>query len=157
MSNSFSTSRNIELSTIFYLETELKNDWGNINIVKSFTNAYKAALPVVAINLSSINSGRREIGATTLLNDYIIDINIFASSDGLRIDLVDYIMNKLKDCWDYYTHSQTSGSPETLTRVADGKIFTTDYIMNDKINLGVDADVYDRFRSFIQIAVRPSE
>ena len=153
----FRQSRNVELSTIYYLETEIAKDWTGITVVKSFTNAYKANLPVIAIYLSNINNDRREIGGTTLLSDYTINIDIFATSDGQRIDLADYITDKLKDCFTYYLHSQTSGNPESLTRSADGTIFVTNYITSTKIDFAKNVDKYDLHRHFIQISVRKSE
>jgi hypothetical protein len=157
MSRYFSSTRNIELSTLYFLETEIAKDWTGISIVKSFANAYTSTLPVVAIELSSIDNSRREIGGTTLLKDYVIDINIFCTSAGQRIDLADYITDKLKDCWTYYLHSQTSGSPQTLTRVADGTIFVTDYITDNKLDFGENVDVTDKWRHLISVLVRKNE
>lgn len=153
----FRQNRNVELSTIFYLETSIKTDWNNVVVVKSFANAYTSTLPVVAIELSSTDNNRREIGGTTLLKDYVIDINIFCTSAGQRIDLADYITDKLKDCWTYYLHSQTSGSPQTLTRVADGTIFVTDYITDNKLDFGENVDVTDKWRHLISVSVRKNE
>jgi hypothetical protein len=156
MAHYFSESRNTELSTIFFLETCINNDWKGITVVKSFTNAYKSPLPVVAIYLSSTDNNRREIGGTALLKDYSINIDIFATSGGQRIDLADYIVEKLKDCWTYYLHSQTPGNPEELTRIADGSIMVTNYMTDMKIDFGENVDVTDRFRHLIQIQVRKS-
>lgn len=153
----FRESRNCELSTIYYLETAIANDWSGITVVKSFTNAYKTTLPVVAIYLSSTNNNRREIGGTSLVKDHFINIDIFATSNGQRIDLADYITDKLKDCWTYYLHSQTSGSPESLSRTPDGTIMVTNYITDTKIDFGENVEATDRFRHFIQIQVRKSE
>ena len=150
----FSESRNIELSLIRHLETNINTDWTAITVTKSFNQAYKATLPVVAIELSNINNERKEIGATTLIKECIINIDIFATSSGLRIDLADYIVDKLKDQFTYYDHSQTSGSPETLTRVASGHIMVVDFISDVKLNFGDQANVFDRFRHFISVAVR---
>jgi hypothetical protein len=153
----FRTARNVELSLIYYLETLINANWTGITTVKSFNSSYKASLPVVAIYLSDTDTIRREVGSTSLLQDFIISIDIFATSDGLRLDLADYIINALKDGCIYYSHSQTSGAPATLTRVADGRIFVTNYINDNKINFGEDVDVYDKYRHFIQISVRKSE
>ena len=152
----FSEARNVELSIIYFIETSVASDWDKVTVVKSFTNAYKAALPVIAIELSNVNTNRREVGSTTLLNDYIINIDIFATSNGQRIDLAHYISNKLKDGCVYYEHSQTSGDPETLTRIANGRVFVTDYLSNIKVNVGAEVDKYDKYRNFISISVRKS-
>lgn len=157
MAQSFSESRDLELSVIYYLETNIGTDWTGITVTKSFNQAYKASLPVVAIELSSINNDRKEIGSTTLVKNCIINIDIFATSSGLRIDLANYIVDKLKDQFTYYEHSQTSGSPETLTRTANGNVIVTDFISDIKLNFGGDADVFDRYRHFISISARKSD
>jgi hypothetical protein len=154
--SAFSTSRNIELSTIRYIETSIAADWTGITVTKSFSSAYKASLPVVAIELSTVNNDRKEIGSTEIVKECIINIDIFATSSGLRIDLADYIVNKLKDQFPYYIHSQTSGSPETLSRVVDGNVIVRDFISDTKLNFGEQADIYDRNRHFLSIAVRKS-
>jgi len=155
MPSYFRESRNIELSVIYDLETHLASDWTGITVVKRFTDAYKAAMPVVAISLSDTTNTRKEVGATSLLNDYYISIDIFAKSDGQRLDLADYIIDKLKDGCIYYTHSQTPGSPDTLTRTPAGFVHVNRFNMNHKIDLGDDGvDTYDRFRHYIEIVVR---
>lgn len=153
----FREGRNVELSTIYYLETSIATDWSNITVVKAFTNAYKSVLPVIAIYLSSTDNNRREVGGTTLIKDYTINIDIFSTSNGQRIDLSDYITDKLKDCWTYYTHSQTIGDTDSLTRVNAGTVMVTNYITDTKIDFGENVDVTDRFRHFIQVQVRKSE
>jgi len=151
----FKTSRNVELSVIYYLETQIKADWTGVSIVKSFINAYKEPLPVVAIRLTDCDYTRREIGSTTLLTTYTITIDLFCKSDGQRIDLSDFIIDKLKDGCIYYDHSQTSGDPETLTRVANGRLHTMRFVSNNKVDFGEEGvDIYDKFRSFIQIQMR---
>lgn len=153
MPNAFRETRDVELSTVYFLDTNITSDWSGITTVKSFTNAYKASLPVVAIRLLDTINNRKELGSTTYFNNYTIVIDIFADSDGLRLDLADYIMNKLKDGWIYYEHSQTSGSPETLTRVANGRLNIRRFVNNQKLDFGDDCDKYDRFRHFIQFEV----
>lgn len=153
----FSESRNIELSTIYYIETNINIDWSGISVVKSFNQAYKNSLPIIAIYLNSINNDRKEIGSTTLVKNCIINIDIFCNSDGQRLDLANYIVDKLKDQFIYYSHSQTSGSPETLTRVADGNVIVTDFISDNKLNFGGDSDVFDRHRHFISISAKKSD
>jgi len=156
MDSYFRESRNIELSILYYVETSIAANWSNVTVVKRFLDAYKSSLPVIAINLSTTDNNYKEVGTTSLYNDYIISIDIFAKSDGQRLDLADFIMDKLKDGCTYYTHSQTSGSPETLTRVAGGYIHVSRFSMNSRIDFGEEdgVDVYDRFRHFIEIAVR---
>ena len=151
----FQEARCAELSTIDYLETQINASWTAVSTIKSFTNAYKTALPVVCIRLLDTGSERREIGGTTLLNDYTIAIDLFCKSDGQRIDLAAFILDKLKDPWTYSDYSQTSGAPETLTKVANGKLHVRRFIENNKIDFGEEGvDKYDLFRHILMIQVR---
>jgi hypothetical protein len=151
----FRDTRNVELSVIYYLETQIAANWSGITVVKAFTDAYKSPMPVVAIRLSDTTSTRQEIGSTTLLNDYAITIDIFAKSEGQRIDLADFIMDQIKEGCTYYVHSQTSGNPEQLTRVDSGYIHVNQFGSNMKIDFGNEGvDVYDQHRHFIQVNVR---
>lgn len=151
----FRESRDIELSCIYYLETCFNADWTGITVVKSFTNAYDATLPVVCVELNSTDNIWKEIGSTSLYNDYTINIDIFAKSNGQRLDLADYIIEKIKEGFTYYDHSQTSGAPETLTRTANGRVFLHRFLSNYKLDFGTEGvDQWDRFRHFISISVK---
>jgi hypothetical protein len=153
----FRETRDCELSVIYYLETQITNDWSGVTVIKSFTDAYKGTLPIVCIRLTDTTNNRREVGSVTLLNDYTITVDIFATSDGQRLDLADYIMSKLNDGCVFYNHSQTSGTPTSLTRVADGRLYVHRFILNQALDFGEDADKYDRHRHLIQITFRKSE
>lgn len=151
----FREARNIELSTVYFVETNLNSDWTGITTVKSFVNAYKSELPVVCVELPDIVNNWREVGSTSLYNDYTINIDIFAKSHAQRLDLADYLVDKLKDGFTYYVHSQTSGAPETLTRVADGRIFVHRFLSNRKLDFGEEGvDKMDLYRHFLSISVR---
>jgi hypothetical protein len=151
----FREGRNVELSTVYFIETSINADWTGITTVKSFVNAYKAALPVISVEIPTIQNNLKEIGSTSLFNDYTINIDIFAKSHGQRMDLADYLVDKLKDGFTYYVHSQTSGDPETLTRVDSGRIHLYRFLSNQKLDFGEEGvDTYDRYRHFISIQVR---
>jgi hypothetical protein len=158
MNSYFRESRNVELSTVYFVETSISADWSGITVIKTFVNAYKSALPVICVHLSDTQNNREEVGSTSFWNDYNIMIDIFATSDGQRIDLSDYLIDKLKDCFPYYTHSQTPGAPETLTRVETGKLFVQRVLSNHKIDFGdYGVDTADKFRHFIHLVIKKTE
>lgn len=156
MANYFQQARNVELSTIYYLEQQINASWSNVNVVKSFTQVYDKPLPVVCIQLDSAARDRLEIGSNTLDNTYTITIDIFARSDGQRIDLADFIIDKLKDNWVYYIHSHKSGSPTELERTADGKVQLLSIIEDRKLEILPNLEEKDRFRHLITISVKKS-
>ena len=155
----FSKSRNIELSTLGYMETQLNASWTGITTVKTFKDAYDTNIPVpvVCIRLDSTNNARLELGAVTLDNRYLIIIDVFSRSDAQRVDLADFIVNQLKDGWDYNTYTRTSGSSTGgITGTATGKIFVTSWISDLKVSFGEEADPKDRYRHTIAVLVRKS-
>lgn len=145
----FQKARNVELSTIQHLETNLNADWSNITVVKGFKSAYDIALPVVAITESGVDSIRKEVGNTTHRKQFIIDIDIFAKSNAMRIDLADYVSNKLELGWVYYEYGHASGDKSTLTRTANGRVTFINFVTNRKVDLGIGAEQYDRYRHVI--------
>jgi len=153
MSPYFSKSRNIELSTIYYFETQIAASWAGINVVKSFAQVSSVALPVVCIRLLDTISVKKEIGNTAFQNTHGIIIDIFAKSDGQRIDLADFILSKLETNWTYYIHSHTSGNPAVLDRVADGKVNLLSITVNRRIDFTENVEEQDRFRHVISFLV----
>ena len=152
--SAFSVTRNIELSTIYYIETQIDANWTGVEVVKSFLSAYDKTLPVVCVRLLDTVSDRLEVGADTLLNIYGIAIDIFGTSDGQRIDLADFILNKLKSGWIYYTHSKASGAT-TLTRVSAGRLKVVEFVENARVDFGNDEiENPDRFRHRIMFNIR---
>ena len=150
----FSTTRNVELSTLYYLETQIDTNWTGVELVKSFLSAYDKTLPVVCVRLTDVLSDRLELGATTLDNLYTFIIDIFATSDGQRIDLGDFIIDKLKDGWVYYTHAHAAGDKTTLERTSAGRIIVTSFISNTRLDFGDEVENPDRFRQSMTFNVR---
>jgi len=157
MASWFRTPRNAELSILYYLETELSNDWSGVTLVKSFKNASKASLPVVCVELLDDNPIWREIGSHELIDVFGISIDIFATSNGQRLDLASYVRDKIKDGCVFYTHSQQSGSPQTLVRTDAGRIQVASFLEDRKVEIFDNVEGHDRFRHVISIQVRVTQ
>ena len=153
--SAFSTTRNVELSTIYYIETQIDANWSGVEVVKSFLSAYDKTLPVVCVRLLDTGSSRLELGSTTLDNIYGITIDVFATSDGQRIDLADFILDKLKDGWVYYTHSKVTGAT-TLDRTSAGRVRVVEFVDNTRLDFGEQVENPDRFRHVISVNTRKS-
>lgn len=152
----FRPQRDVELSTIDYITTQVNANWTGVTTVKTFTQVSEKALPVICVRLLDNNAYRKEIGTTTLENRYGIIIDIFAKSDGQRLDLADFITEQLKDGWTSYNFWQTSGSPESLSKLENGRIQLVKFTRNSRIDFGENVDVRDRFRHVITCIVRKS-
>ena len=98
-------SRNVELSTLYYLETEFAANWTGVNIVKSFALVEQTDTPVVCIENESKTHVTREIGDTALNHTHVIIINIFADSSAQRMDLADFVLDKIRTGYTYYQWS----------------------------------------------------
>ena len=154
----FTESRNVELSTLYFLETNLNTDWSGTTVVKTLKQAYASDidLPIVCVSLDDTATNRLEIGSKTLDNRYLLGIDIFARSNAQRLDMADYIKSKLKDGWVHYDHGHESGDRSTLTRTANGRDWVTEFITDTRVDFGDQADVKDRYRQTISVRVRKS-
>ena len=104
-------SRNIEASLIDWLTTALTTA-GYIpgtRVEKVFAEVYKGALPCICIEQNPEEDTLLEIGSKTWLKTFSISIRIFATSDGLRLDLKDLITDLLEDDIDYYPYTVVNG------------------------------------------------
>lgn len=155
---SFRESRNVELSLLYYLEVSFISDWNDITLCKSYKQVYAkdTSLPIVTVELIDTNTTRLEVGSTTLDNHYLLSINIFARSNAQRLDLADYVKDKLKDGWIHYEHSHESGDNTTLEKTADGRDYVTDWVTDAKIDMTDSTDDKDRYRHNITVRVRYS-
>lgn len=158
MPSYFRESRNLELSLLYYLETNLNADWSGTTVCKTFKRVYAkdVSLPIVCAYLDDTITGRREIGSTTLEDRHLIIVDIFARSNSQRLDMADYVKDKLKDGWVHYNHSHASGDKSSLERAANGRDFVTEFISDGRVDFGVDADEKDKYRQRITIRVRKS-
>lgn len=153
----FREARCVELSIIDYIETQINANWTGITTVKAFQDAYKNELPVVSVELGPVDPNPEEIGSTSTIEDYTINIDIFAKSGGQRIDLATFIFNQLKLGCVYYDYSQTSGAPETLTKTANGRLRVLRFLGNYPINFSEEGvNRYDKHRWAIIVQVRKS-
>lgn len=155
----FSIRRNVELSSLDYLREQFEANWNNITLVKTFRQVYDKGFepPIVSAFLENSFSNRKEIGNTALTKTHSINIHIFATSDGQRIDIAEFIVEKLKTDWNYYEYSHPSGDHSTLQRSgASGKIHAVSFDLDTAIRFAENVDVKDRFRHQINVSVTTS-
>lgn len=158
MPSYFTQARDVELSLLYYLDTSLTADWSGTTVVKTFKSAYAkdVNLPIVCVRLASTDTTYREVGATTLDNRYLLIVDMFTKSDGMRLDMSYYIKDKLKDGWVHYEHSHPSGSNTTLDRSANGRDQVSVWLTDTRVDPGDNADVKDLYRHSISVQVRKS-
>jgi hypothetical protein len=142
-------SRNIESSLIDYLEAELTSDgWTGIRTVKAFTEVYEGTLPCICINVLEIRPQKLEIGSKAHIKYFTVNIRVFAKSDGARLDLSDWVFEKIEDDVDYYEYAITDGT--VSDKELSGKIIITRYFENKKeLTNTENLELADKFRHLI--------
>lgn len=150
----FSYRRNCELSLVDYIQEQVAQDWSNVTVVKAFLKAYEKPLPVICVRMIDVASERYEVGDNELNQSFTFSIDIFATSDGLRLDLADYILNLIKEGCPYYVYSKNSGNKEILDRDADGRLTFISIVTDAPIEAYEDGSEHDRYRHRITFIYR---
>ena len=146
-------SRDIEASLIDYLTTELSASWSNILVEKTFARIYDISLPSVCIRVGDTTHAKAEIGGDSTIRTVQVFIDIFANSDGQRLDIKDFIVEKIKGGMIYYDYVISGGSVQSKT--ANGRIRVTS-IEDSGVNFETDReklDPHDRYRTLITLSV----
>jgi len=147
-------SRNCEASVIDKITADLVTDgWTGIRVEKSFSEAYKGELPCIVINVSDRPEKRLQVGSDVLSNFVDIEIRIFATSDGNRLDLSDYLLSKIMSGIPYYSYTITNGI--VSSKVPKGRISILEIVANRKELRVTDNLVKeDRYRSLLSLKCR---
>lgn len=145
-------SRNIEATCIERIETILTdNNYTGVNVEKSFARVYSIDLPVICVRVGDTIHSGVEIGSHLTKRKPLILIDVFANSDGQRLDLSNLLVSNLKQGFDYVEYVIVNG--EISTRTTNGRIIV-ESIDDHSVDLGVDKsqlDVHDRYRHLITI------
>ncbi len=151
----FSDRRNVELSLLYYLDTNLSADWAGTTVAKTFNQVYAkdVALPIVLVRLDDTSPSPKEIGNTALIDFHLLIIDIFCRSDAQRLDMAAYIRSKLESGWTHYDHSHTPGDKSTLVRDANGRDTVRQYITDSRIAFAETVDEKDKYRHNISVRV----
>jgi len=156
----YRVSRNLEASLIDFLKQELEEEnWTNISVEKSFARAYSLAMnmnngaAVLCIRASDTNRTRAEIGTDNVMRSELILIDVFATNDGQRLDLVDFILDELKSGFPYYQYQ--TGPNNVESRIQDGRC-TIKNMEDRPVNFNIDKsslELQDRYRHLISLQV----
>jgi hypothetical protein len=149
----YSKSRCTELSTLKFIEDNLATDWPGVNFTKSWSQLDKINNPVVCAILTDTMYDRKELGNTQYRERYMLVIDIFATSDGMRIDLTDWLMNTLNPGWDYCEVSLDSGNRRQLVYTPTGRCRIQYILNNTRMDLGEFGDVKDKYRQNIVLEI----
>ena len=142
-------SRNIEASIVDALTANFVADWSGVNVEKTFARIYEISLPSVCIRTGTTAHDFVEIGDNNTWRKVQLLIDVFATSDGQKLDLVDYIVSKIKDGFIYYDYVITNGAVASKTANGRIRVMSIDVTPIDFDEEKNTLDVHDRFRALI--------
>ena len=152
--STYRESRNLEASLIDFLKIELNEDgWTGINVEKSLKQS-QIKIPVILIYVQDVDPQQKEIGSGDYLRFPTVIIRIFADNDGQRLDLADWILEKLEDNIEYYEYVVTNGAVSSKNLA--GNIVIRKIIRNEKELSNTNPEVLekeDRYRHRIEVSI----
>ena len=149
MSNYFRKSRNVQKSLKKYLSDCFSADWSGITVLLNFKDAYSNSnsLPIVVLDMIDKEEYRLELGSSTMMEKFGIDINIFGKSSGQTWDLADYISSKVKEGFEYYTYANDPTDKSSLIETdSETRVQFLNFVSNRPIDIGDNAHKRDKFR-----------
>ena len=152
----YQISRNIESSIIDHIRQLLiDGHWLNISVEKVFAKIYSLPEKVPGICVLGGDTVHKKAEISTNSTERIpnVMIHIFATDDGMRLDLKDYLVGELKHGIPFYKYVIEKGAGKTKT--ADGRLRTM-FITERELNKGVDKsllDTHDRYRQLISLTL----
>lgn len=145
----YRASRNVEASLVDRITADLATDgWTGIRVEKSFAEVYKGTLPCICVNVLEIRPELLEVGSPTHIQYYAINIRIFATSDGQRLDLSDWLFTKLESDTNYYAYTITNGA--VSAKVLTGRIVIIRWFNDTKELINTEnVEKEDRYRHLL--------
>jgi hypothetical protein len=146
-------SRNCEASLIDKITEWLSDDgWTGIYVEKSSAEIYGGHFPAILINAQEIRPETLEVGSKTKIKYFTIYIRIFAQNDGMRLDLSDWLFDKLLDDVNYYSYTITGG--EVAAKDLTGRIVITRFFENRKELVNSEGlEKEDRYRHLLSFEI----
>jgi len=145
--------RNIEASIIDKLKANLAVDWSDVNIEKTFARIYNLSLPSICVRCGTTSHDKAELGSSATIRKTQVLIDVFATSDGLKLDLLDYLVDKIKAGFPYYEYAIANGAVQTKT--LNGRIRVLDIDVTH-VNFDQDRDkldLHDKHRGLITLII----
>lgn len=152
--NSYRLSRNTEASVVDYLKEKLLIDgWTNIRVEKGFSQAYEGTLPCITIDLFDRPDKRLELGSNILSKFIVLEIRVFATSDGIRLDLKDWLTDLVISGIPYNEYIISNGIVTTKSK--KGRINILEITTNRKELTNIEnLSKEDKFRHLLTLRCR---
>lgn len=152
----YRTSRNLEASIIDFIETKLtEGSWSGVSVTKVYERAYTITLPVIVVRVEDTLHEKVEVGNNNTWRRPTVTIDIFATDDGNRLDLKDFLIDELKHGMTFYNYTTVKSGRNTSvnTKTANGRITVLeieDTLVNNETNKS-ELAVADRYRHLLTL------
>lgn len=153
----YRVSRNLEKSIKDYIATNVATDWTGITVQMGWAGIEKTELPIITVRINATAHNWIEVGSSSTYREAQILVDIFAKNDGQRLDLKDYLIEKLKGGLTYNEYTISGGVVTTTT--ANGRIRILE-IRDFAISFDTNKDTLDekdKYRHLITLTVATSK
>lgn len=144
----------LEKSLKKYLEDQISTDTvtvlvdGNnrvpeVRISDEFNNDWN--LPVIQLRVDSIQRPKPFIGQTKVTPVYLCIIDIYATNNYERINLAEYIAEKLETGFEFIIFTNNPANANSPLETVSGHVSTI-FLTDQKINLGLNINAVDKYR-----------
>lgn len=150
MSLNWGVQTNLEKSLNDFLTAQATTDdvTVNIDVGENFVDSW--TLPHIQLYTDSKQKPRLEIGSNKRANSYLIFLDVRAENNPERMNLADWIEESINDGFTYYTYASNPANRNAPIKTYAGYV-GFDYISSQKVNLGENVNIYDKWRYRISI------
>lgn len=153
MALSWKATRNLENSLCDFLNTNLVSDGiDDINGTQIVARVGRKEdndwdLPTITLYVDNKNLEKPYLGSNELNKVRLIIIDIYATNEGERSDLADWLVEIIKNGFTYYTYTPNGDTPDKVA----GNLVHVDFVTDTRVALGQNVDVEDAHRHRISI------
>ena len=107
-------------------------------------------LPCITVYMDNETAERAEIGSNNRLEKYLIIIDIYATNEGERMDLANWLKDTINDGFRYFSIIPSKSDPQNPIKVSGGLV-EVNFLTNARVALGQNVDLEDSHRHRISI------
>lgn len=150
MSLEWGVQTNLEKSLNDFLTAQALTDEVSVNINVGENYNKDWGLPHIQVYADSKQKPRAELGSNKRANTYLIILDVRGRNNPERMNLADWIEESINDGFTYYTYVSDPANRDVPIKTDAGYV-SFDYISSQKVNLGENVNIYDKWRYRISI------